>query len=113
MPPPCIVLSTPSAPRSRHLSRACLQNLLVFLGSGVVIEIVDNGPGVDRDDMPRIFDRGYRGRQPRESGIPGTGLGLAIARDVMRSMGGDLTVENKADEGWGAGAKLFLPRRRR
>lgn len=81
--------------------------------SGVVIEVVDNGPGVHLDDLPYIFDRGYRGRQPRESGIPGTGLGLGIARDIMHSMGGRLEVCNKEEEGWGAGVKLFLPRRRR
>lgn len=81
--------------------------------SGVVIEVADNGPGVDPDDLPYVFDRGYRGRRPRENKIPGTGLGLGIARDIMRSMRGDLTVANKEEDGWGAGVKLFLPRHRR
>ncbi|CAM9898012.1 unnamed protein product, partial [Discosporangium mesarthrocarpum] len=80
--------------------------------SGVVIEVVDSGPGVSPEDLPHVFDRGYRGRQPRECGIPGTGLGLGIARDIMASMGGDLRLENRVEEEWGAGAMVFLPRRR-
>ncbi|CBJ28288.1 Two component sensor histidine kinase [Ectocarpus siliculosus] len=92
--------------------------------SGVVIEVVDNGPGIEAEDMPYIFDRGYRGRQPLQCGIPGTGLGLGIARDTMRSFGGDLEVVNMKrdtdgdggaggglkDGGWGTGVKLYLPR---
>lgn len=77
--------------------------------SGVVIELVDNGPGVDLEDLPYIFDRGYRGRRARESGIPGTGLGLGIARDIVRSMGGDLKIQNMWEQDWGASALLFMP----
>lgn len=83
--------------------------------SGVVIEVVDNGVGIEEEDLPYIFDRGYRGRRPLQCGIPGTGLGLGIARDTIRSFGGDLEVENKDkdDGGWGTGVKLYLPRDRR
>lgn len=93
-----------------------------------MIEVVDNGPGIEVEDLPYIFDRGYRGRQPLQCEIPGTGLGLGIARDTIRSFGGDLEVENKDSNkksagdgdgdghgggggGWGAGVKLHLPRR--
>lgn len=84
--------------------------------SGVVIEVVDNGPGIEEEDLPYIFDRGYRGRRPLQCGIPGTGLGLGIARDAIRSFGGDLEVANKDKEdggGWGTGVKVYLPRDRR
>lgn len=80
------------------------------LHSGVVIEVVDNGPGISKEDLPHIFQRAYRGKQALDSGIPGSGLGLAIARDLMRGMGGDLKVANKEKGAWGAGAMLFLPR---
>lgn len=101
-------------PRLAYNTHPFFHNSMFY--SGVVIEVVDNGPGIDQDDLPHIFDRGFRGRQPRESSIPGTGLGLGIAREIMRSMGGDVKVENKInqDKGhWGAGVKLFLPRRAR
>lgn len=80
-----------------------------------MIEVVDNGPGIEEDDLPYVFDRGYRGRRPLQCGIPGTGLGLGIARDTIRSFGGDLEVANKVKEdgGWGTGVKLYLPRDRR
>lgn len=87
------------------------------------MEVVDNGPGIEAEDLPYVFDRGYRGRQALQCDIPGTGLGLGIARDTMRSFGGDLEVvnmhtgkelvEGKGERGWGTGVKLFLPRDRR
>lgn len=95
------------------LSRFGMERIRIL--SGVVIEVVDNGPGIEEEDLPYIFDRGYRGRRPLQCGIPGTGLGLGIARDTIRSFGGDLEVENKDkdDGGWGTGVKLYLPRDRR
>lgn len=77
--------------------------------SGVSIDVVDNGPGVSPQDLPHIFERGYTGRQACVSGIPGSGLGLGIARDMMRSMGGEVKVENRKEDGWGARATLFMP----
>ncbi|KAG5190235.1 Two component sensor histidine kinase [Tribonema minus] len=62
---------------------------------GVVIEVCDNGPGIDPADLPRVFERGYRGGVPLRSGTPGTGLGLGIARDIMRAMGGDISINNR------------------
>ncbi|CAM9172000.1 unnamed protein product [Choristocarpus tenellus] len=82
----------------------------VLYCSGVVIDVVDNGPGVVAEDLPLVFEPGFRGKQPIQSGIPGTGLGLGIARDVMRSMGGDLKLENRRESEWGAGVMFFLPR---
>jgi two-component system, OmpR family, sensor kinase len=64
-------------------------------GNGVVIEVCDNGPGIDPADLPLIFNRGYRGALPRASGTPGTGLGLGIAQDLMRCMSGDIVVGNR------------------
>ena len=54
------------------------------------IAVADDGPGVDVDDVERIFEpfaRGSRNRDPE-----GTGLGLTIAREIARSYGGDVRV---------------------
>ena len=55
------------------------------------IHITDNGYGIPASDLPRLFERHFRGVQAG-SKIPGTGLGLAIARDLLRKMGGDLEI---------------------
>lgn len=64
-------------------------------GSAVLI-VKDAGPGIPRDDLPRVTDRFYRGR-----GTPagGSGLGLAIARDLAEKWGGSLEVKSAAGEG--------------
>ncbi len=59
----------------------------------VVLEVRDDGPGVDPGDAERVFDRFFRGdgSRSRADGTAGTGLGLAIARTVARRHGGDLS----------------------
>ncbi|MGG6295895.1 GAF domain-containing sensor histidine kinase [Leptolyngbya sp. AN02str] len=61
------------------------------------IAIVDNGPGIPHEDLPRLFERHFRGVQAN-SAIPGTGLGLAIARQLVAQMGGDIQVFSPAHE---------------
>jgi two-component system, OmpR family, sensor histidine kinase MprB len=54
------------------------------------LEVRDEGPGVDPADVPRIFERFYRGS--RASGVPGSGLGLAIVARVVDAHGGTVSV---------------------
>jgi two-component system, OmpR family, sensor histidine kinase MprB len=61
------------------------------------LRIRDHGPGIDPDDLPRVFDRFYRA--PSARGVPGSGLGLAIVRQVVEEHGGTVTAENAADGG--------------
>jgi signal transduction histidine kinase len=66
----------------------------------VLFTVSDNGPGIDREELPRIFDRFYRGKAPAlHGGIEGAGLGLAIARSVARAHGGDVRVESAPGKG--------------
>jgi len=71
-------------------------------GSGRVrFTVRDDGPGIEPDDLPRIFERFYRGRG---ASADGAGLGLAIARSIALAHGGDLTVESAP----GAGSRFHL-----
>ena len=61
---------------------------------GVVLDIVDEGPGIDPRDRERVFDRFHRGGSAGADG--GTGLGLAIARWVVDLHGGSIRVAESA-----------------
>lgn len=71
---------------------------------GLIIDVVDSGPGVDTRVLPRLFERGARGEAPE--GMRGHGLGLFIVRRVMELHGGRVElVRNGAD---GAIFRLLL-----
>lgn len=72
-------------------------------GESVVVEVEDNGPGIPPEVMPRIFESFFT-TKPR--GV-GTGLGLPICRDILRSLGGEVTAESEA--GRGAMFRVRLP----
>jgi signal transduction histidine kinase len=53
------------------------------------IRIEDDGPGIPEDEVERVFDRFFRGRQ---AGGTGTGLGLSVVRELVRADGGSISV---------------------
>ncbi len=65
----------------------------------VVFEVIDNGPGLAAEDLPRIFERFYRADKSRNRAFGGTGLGLAIVKHIVLSHGGKVAAENKATGG--------------
>lgn len=73
-----------------------------FDGSVALVAVRDDGPGIDAEDRPRIFERFHR--LAGHERITGTGLGLPIARDLARRMGGDLDVASAP----GAGSAFVL-----
>ena len=63
------------------------------------VAVADTGIGIPEEELPRIFDRFFRGEEPRLMQVPGTGLGLAIAKSVVELHGGRVTVESQVGEG--------------
>jgi two-component system OmpR family sensor kinase len=70
-------------------------------GDEAVLRVVDSGPGVPAESLPRIFDRFFRADEARTSSAdtPGTGLGLAIAKAIAGLHGATLVARNRAGGG--------------
>lgn len=77
----------------------------VVIAAGA-LDVVDEGPGFDPEELELVFERFHRGAASR-GGEPGSGLGLAIARALARRWGADLRVANR--QGAGASVRLTLP----
>ncbi|MEK1931264.1 MAG: sensor histidine kinase KdpD, partial [Pararhizobium sp.] len=65
-------------------------------GQRVVVRVSDEGPGIPRGDLERVFDTFYRVRKG-DHVRAGTGLGLSICRGFVEAMGGTIAAENRAD----------------
>jgi len=76
-------------------------------GAEVRITVEDRGPGIDPDELPRIFDPFFRGRAGLETHTHGSGLGLSMTREIMNSMGGRITV--RSSPGKGSSFTLHVP----
>lgn len=75
-------------------------------GSADAVEVAvrDTGHGIPAEELPRLFERFYRG----SARAPGTGLGLSIARNLVRLHGGEITVSSQV--GRGSEFRVRLPR---
>ncbi len=66
---------------------------------GARLEVVDNGPGIAAEHLPRLFERFYRVDKARSRELGGTGLGLSIARHLAEGMQASLTVTSEPGRG--------------
>jgi signal transduction histidine kinase len=87
--------------------RASLDVVHYEAGGWAVLRVDDCGRGIPPDDLPRVFDRFYRGRN---AGLQadGSGLGLAVARQIIEQHGG--TIDIASQLGIGTTVTVRLPR---
>ncbi|WP_277187710.1 HAMP domain-containing sensor histidine kinase [Caballeronia sp. BR00000012568055] len=69
------------------------------------IDVIDNGPGIAEESLPRVFDRFFRANMD----IEGSGLGLSIVKAIATRYGGDVTLKNRDDGQTGIVASIGFP----
>lgn len=77
-------------------------------GDDIVLAIEDQGPGIPRAELERVFDKFFRGRSDRRM-REGVGLGLSVARGLVESFGGAVRAVSPAADGRGARMEVRLP----
>ncbi len=75
---------------------------------GAELSVRDTGVGIDAAELPRVFDRFFRGSQAHEERAGGSGLGLSIVRSIVEMHGGRVTIQSKL--GSGTEVVVTLPR---
>ena len=94
-----------------------LENAMVYGGhitvraglreDGMEIIVDDDGPGIPENEREEVFKPFYRMESSRNPGTGGVGLGLSIARDVIRSLGGEILLEQSSLGG--LRVRIYLP----
>ncbi|OGS20903.1 MAG: hypothetical protein A3J83_00300 [Elusimicrobia bacterium RIFOXYA2_FULL_40_6] len=78
--------------------------------SSVIISVKDEGPGIAKENMDRLFEKFYRGKDNISKKTRGSGLGLAIAKGIIEAHGGKISVESDGVPGQGSTFSFSLPK---
>jgi signal transduction histidine kinase len=74
----------------------------------IITHVKDAGFGIPKDEQKKIFEKFYRTKSARTSGVQGTGLGLFITKELVERMGGKIWF--KSEEGKGTTFSFSLPK---
>uniref|UniRef100_UPI00403F2707 two-component system sensor histidine kinase SapS n=1 Tax=Candidatus Enterococcus willemsii TaxID=1857215 RepID=UPI00403F2707 len=74
---------------------------------GIQLKLTDSGIGIPKEDLRRIFDKGFTGKNGRNAEVHSTGLGLYLAKNLASQLGVQLSVKSKV--GQGTTMTLFFP----
>jgi signal transduction histidine kinase len=77
------------------------------MGSHWQLEVRDHGIGLQPEDVPRLFERHFRGARARVHRADGAGLGLPLAQTLVKAHGGQLQLQPHPEGG--TVARLTLP----
>jgi len=75
----------------------------------VIIIVEDNGPGIQAENLDRVFERFYTDRAEMDGFGQNSGLGLSISRQIIEAHGGKIRAENRRDGRTGARFVVMLP----
>ncbi len=70
-----------------------------YIGEQVVVDVEDNGIGIEKSHLPRLFERFYRVDKSRSRDQGGTGLGLAIVKHILEAHQQTITVTSEINKG--------------
>jgi two-component system phosphate regulon sensor histidine kinase PhoR len=70
-----------------------------ILDKDIHIAITDKGMGIPTEDIPKLFDRFYRGRNVTIAEIPGSGVGLYIVKTIVQQLGGNINIYSEPNVG--------------
>lgn len=100
------------AEKLEHVFTNLIDNASRYTSENSIIELIqgreekylhflvkDNGPGIDRKHLNRLFERFYRVDKARSRDTGGTGLGLSICKHIVQSHGGQISVESEIGKG--------------